>query len=473
MRLRRRVRPVLLLLVFSGFLLIVGTTASGQALFVSEDTKQALLESAAGSDTATVRSFVGLNLTPADLAPGGPVGDRRELLRKGLALMVDRGGILHAALIAPDGTVLVTDDGVGEGTTAPTTGDLTTSLTTAKVVPALVSSDVAGAVSHLDSTTILREYVPIMAGGQVYAIAAIWRDANPILAHLDEARLHVVASTLVAGFVSVIVLFFVFRAAQQRLSRQARALVQAAGRDALTGTLNHGSLVESLAARIDLTRREGDSTGVALIDLDNFGMLNDTHGHGAGDRALTEVADILRHELPPGCTWGRYGPDEFLVISAAGGAADLEPAMERLRTNLADLSLQFESSERLPVTVSVGICFHPDQRRVGDDPPVGRRGHPRRRPDERRRHDPRRGGDRPTRPPMPRPSTSSRAWSSRSTRRTATPAATPRTWPATRTSSPSGSTSTPRCGAPCTPQASSTTSARSASRTRSCASPDR
>ena len=359
MRLRRRVRPVLLLLVFSGFLLIVGTTASGQALFVSEDTKQALLESAVGSDTATVRSFVGLNVTPADLAPGGPVGDRRELLRKGLALMVDRGGILHAALISPDGTVLVTDDGVGEGTTAPTTDDLTTSRTTAKVVPALVSSDVAGAVSPLVSTTILREYVPIMAGGEVYAIAAIWRDANPILAHLDEARLHVVASTLVAGFVSVIVLFFVFRAAQQRLSRQARALVQAAGRDALTGTLNHGSLVESLAARIDLTRKEGDSTGVALIDLDNFGMLNDTHGHGAGDRALTEVADILRHELPPGCTWGRYGPDEFLVISAAGGAADLEPAMERLRTNLADLSLQFESSERLPVTVSVGICFHP------------------------------------------------------------------------------------------------------------------
>ena len=96
-----------------------------------------------------------------------------------------------------------------------------------------------------------------MAGGQVYAVAAIWRDANPILAHLDEARLHVVASTIVAGLISVIVLFFVFRAAQQRLTRQARALVEAARRDPLTGTLNHGSLVESLAARIDATRRGG------------------------------------------------------------------------------------------------------------------------------------------------------------------------------------------------------------------------
>jgi diguanylate cyclase (GGDEF)-like protein len=359
MRLRRRVRPVLLLLVFSGFLLIVGTTASGQAFFVSEDTQRALLESAAGSDTATVRSFVGLNLTPADLAPGGPVADRRETLRKGLALMVDRGGILHAALIAPDGTVLVSDDGTGEGTVAPATADLTTALTSALVVPALVPSDAAGAVSHLDPTTILREYVPIMAGGHVYAVAAIWRDANPILAHLDEARIHVVASTIVAGLISVLVLFFVFRAAQQRLTRQARALVEASRRDPLTGTLNHGALVEALVARMDATRLGGEATAVALVDLDNFGLLNDTYGHAAGDHALAEVARMLGTELPPGCIWGRYGPDEFLVISAAGGAADLEPAMERLRTSLADLSLQFETSERLPVSVSVGICFYP------------------------------------------------------------------------------------------------------------------
>ena len=221
MRLRRRVRPVLLLLVFSGFLLIVGTTASGQALFVGEDTQRALLESAAGSDTATVRSFVGLNLTPADLGAGGPTTQRREMLRKGLALMTERGGILHAALIAPDGTILVSDDGAGEGAVAPSTPELTTSLADAVVIPSLVASDRAGSVAPLDAPMILREYVPIMAGGRVYAVAVIWRDAGPILAHLDEARIHVVASTIVAGLISVIVLFFVFRAAQQRLSRQA------------------------------------------------------------------------------------------------------------------------------------------------------------------------------------------------------------------------------------------------------------
>jgi diguanylate cyclase (GGDEF)-like protein len=273
--------------------------------------------------------------------------------------MVDRGGILHAALLAPDGTVLVSDDGVGEGTPAPMTADLTISVQDKVVRADLVGSDSAGAIAPLGSPSILTEYVPIMAGGQVYAVAAIWRDATPILAHLDEARLHVVASTIIAGLISVIVLFFVFRAAQQRLTRQARQLLEAARRDPLTGTLNHGAVVESLVARIDATRLGGEATAVALVDLDNFSLLNDTYGHAAGDRALTEVANILARELPPGSIWGRYGPDEFLVISAAGGAADLEPAMERLRGDLADLSLQFESSERLPVSVSVGLCFYP------------------------------------------------------------------------------------------------------------------
>jgi diguanylate cyclase (GGDEF)-like protein len=359
MRLRRRVRPVLLLLVFGGFLLIVGTTATGQAAFVNQDTQQALLQSAAASDTATVRSFVGLNVIPADLAQGGPVAERREMLRRGLALMVERGGILHAALIGADGTILVSDDSAGEGATVPSTADLTKSMTFAKVVPALIPAGEAGAVSPLDSTMILREYVPIMSGGQVFAVAAIWRDATPILALIDQASGHVVLSTIVAGFISVIALFFVFRAAQGRLSRQARQLVEAARLDPLTDTLNHGALVESLVARMDATRQGGEATAVALIDLDNFGLLNDTYGHGAGDRALTEVADLLRQELPPGSTWGRYGPDEFLVISAAGGAVDVEPAMERLRANLADLSLQFGASERLPVSVSIGICFFP------------------------------------------------------------------------------------------------------------------
>ena len=445
MRLGRRVRPVLLLLVFGGFLLIVGTTASGQAFFVSADTRQALLESAVGSDTATVRSFVGLNLTPADLAPGGPTAARREMLRKGLALMVDRGGILHAALLAPDGTVLVSDDGVGEGSLAPLTADLTTSVKNKVVRADLVGSDAAGAIAPLGSPSILTEYVPIMAGGQVYAVAAIWRDAAPILAHLDEARLHVVASTIIAGLISVDrpVLRLPGRpaaadppgppAARGRPTRPAdRHAEPRRGRGVARGTDRRGP-----------TRRGGHRGRPRRP-----GQLQPAQRHVRPRRrrpgADRRSPNMLARELPAGATWGRYGPDEFLVISAAGGAADLEPAMERLRGDLADLSLQFESSERLPVTRQRRAVLYPvngesvttllstaavtldDARTSGGDAirvaeaDGARAG---RTPDLRH----------------PR-----RASSSPSTPRTATPAGTPRTSPATPTSSPSASASTRR-----------------------------
>ena len=58
-------------------------------------------------------------------------------------------------------------------------------------------------------------------------------------------------------------------------------------------------------------------------------------------------------------TTGRFGPDEFLVIAPAASIAALRPAIEQLRHALVDESLQFEASERLPITISVGIATSP------------------------------------------------------------------------------------------------------------------
>ena len=63
--------------------------------------------------------------------------------------------------------------------------------------------------------------------------------------------------------------------------------------------------------------------------------------------------------LPAGVRWGRYGPDEFLVIVGSAMMTDLEPTIDLVRTRLVDMSLQFEASERLPITISAGICTFP------------------------------------------------------------------------------------------------------------------
>jgi diguanylate cyclase (GGDEF)-like protein/putative nucleotidyltransferase with HDIG domain len=191
------------------------------------------------------------------------------------------------------------------------------------------------------------------------AIAVVWRDATAILARLEDQRLRVVAITLAAALVSAVLLVFIFRAAQQRLSLQSVQLLEATRRDPLTDSMNHGSLVDALTLSVDAAKTGSGAVEVGLIDIDNFGLLNDTYGHDAADRALLEVARLLRSHLPQTCIWGRYGPDEFLVISPTGNAA-LEGALSRVRSALAEFTLRFEASERLPVTVSASVCRYPE-----------------------------------------------------------------------------------------------------------------
>jgi diguanylate cyclase (GGDEF)-like protein len=188
----------------------------------------------------------------------------------------------------------------------------------------------------------------------------VWRDAVPILTQLDEVRRNIVIVTLSAALVAAFVLFLVFRSAQGRITRQTQALIDSIQRDPLTGTLNHGALVDAVARSVDLSRDEETAFAVALVDIDNFRLLNETYGHAAGDRALLTVVEVFGRELPAGVILGRYGPDELLLLAPADEINALGVLLERARTALADHALQFDASERLPLTVSVGFCTFPD-----------------------------------------------------------------------------------------------------------------
>jgi diguanylate cyclase (GGDEF)-like protein/putative nucleotidyltransferase with HDIG domain len=187
----------------------------------------------------------------------------------------------------------------------------------------------------------------------------VFRDAGPILARLDAIRWQVIVVTLSAAAVASVLLFFIFRSAQRRLTRQTAELVEATRTDPLTGTLNHGAMVAELAARIEAAKVDGSAIGVALVDLDNFTLLNDNHGHPIGDEALLTVLDALTDTAPAGAVLGRYGPDEFLVIVAGETIHALEPAIQALRTKLIERSLDVGAPDRLPITISAGIATYP------------------------------------------------------------------------------------------------------------------
>ncbi|MEA2578859.1 MAG: hypothetical protein QOD78_2447 [Chloroflexota bacterium] len=352
-------RPILLIVVFGFFLMIVCLTALSQAIIVSSRSSQTMLSAIVGADAATVRGFANAHLIPADLGPGGLSPARAAAVQAQVRTILSAGEILRLEVRSPDGTVLVSDTADATGARAAPTPDFIAAAdgtVTAGLHP-VAEAETVGVV--LPASDILRAYFPVKLDGTVVAVVGIWRDAAPILGDLDLLRREVMIVTLFAGALAAVALYLVFRAAQGRILRQTDELLEATRLDQMTGTLNHGALVGVLAIAIEAARDCDKTLGIALLDIDNFRNLNETYGHPAGDQALAAVATLLGDELPAETQWGRYGPDEFLVIVGSEAAIDLEPTIELLRTRLVDLSLQFETSERLPITVSAGICAFP------------------------------------------------------------------------------------------------------------------
>jgi diguanylate cyclase (GGDEF)-like protein len=352
-------RPVLLIVVFGFFLMIVGLTALSQAIIVSTQSSQTMLTAVVGSDAATVRGFANAYLVPADLGPGGLSATRAAALQAQVKTIVSAGQILRIELRLPDGTVLLSDTGDLAGARGAPTPDFIAAAGGAVTAGFHPVADAESVGAALPANDLLRAYFPVKVNTEVVAVVGIWRDAAPILGDLELLRRQVMLVTLFAGALAAVALYLVFRAAQGRILRQTDQLLEATSLDPMTGTLNHGAMVGVLAVAIEGARKADATLGIALLDIDNFRNLNETHGHPAGDQALTAVATLLRAVLSAEVQWGRYGPDEFLVIVAPDRMADLEPTIELVRTRLADLSLQFEASERLPITISAGLCTFP------------------------------------------------------------------------------------------------------------------
>ncbi len=353
-------RPILLVLVLGAFLALVGITASAQALMVSSHFAIGALNDVVGSDAATTRAFVNAYVDPGVLAADGGSTAAVRRLEAQLATLVRPGEIVRVELRRPDGTVVAMAGFVPGTLTDPTAADDFLRAAGAGTPHATLvqpGTDPAGAAG---APTHIREHLPLLVEGRVEGVFSIWRDAEPVLARLADVRRDVVLVTLSAAFVAGILLVLTFRAAQGRLTRQTAALAQAARVDPLTGVLNHGAVVGYLATAIEAARATGTPLGVALLDIDNFRLLNDNHGHGAGDDALLAVAGVLTGDVPDGVVLGRYGPDEFLLVAPAELVRTLEPTLDGLRAALADVSLQYAMTERLPVTISAGLCIYPE-----------------------------------------------------------------------------------------------------------------
>lgn len=125
--------------------------------------------------------------------------------------------------------------------------------------------------------------------------------------------------------------------------------------DPLTGLLNRRGIDEAFLQEAARSERQASRLCAAIVDLDDFKALNDTHGHVVGDRALVHVASLIRRTLRPTDRVGRLGGEEFLVLLPDTGPAEAATVMNRIRQALAASPLQ-EAGETIRITFSSGIA---------------------------------------------------------------------------------------------------------------------
>lgn len=143
----------------------------------------------------------------------------------------------------------------------------------------------------------------------------------------------------------------------QRSFRHAQ-LVNDSRIDGKTGLLNAATWEREASAEVARAVRTKSELAVALIDIDNFKIVNDRHGHLAGDRALTAVANTVKIFLREYDLVGRFGGEEFAVLLPQTSQLDARRIAERMRAQVAEVPIEVGDKSRadtIRLTVSVGL----------------------------------------------------------------------------------------------------------------------
>jgi diguanylate cyclase (GGDEF)-like protein/putative nucleotidyltransferase with HDIG domain len=129
--------------------------------------------------------------------------------------------------------------------------------------------------------------------------------------------------------------------------------------DPLTGLPNTRFLFMHLTRELARAERLKAEVSLMVMDLDSFKEINDSHGHHVGDRALCEVARVLRAAIRPYDICVRYAGDEFIVVLSGCGAEEAEQKRQELQKGIDEVYFEARPGKSLPIGISVGTAVFP------------------------------------------------------------------------------------------------------------------
>ncbi len=138
------------------------------------------------------------------------------------------------------------------------------------------------------------------------------------------------------------------------LTEANKNLDQASRTDPLTELSNRRDLYQKLDEEVNRYKRSQKSFSVTICDIDHFKQFNDKHGHDAGDFVLKHVAELLRHNSRAVDIVGRWGGEEFLIVSPETDISGAKKLAEKLRKSIELEAFRWQNTE-LKVTMSFGI----------------------------------------------------------------------------------------------------------------------
>jgi len=130
-------------------------------------------------------------------------------------------------------------------------------------------------------------------------------------------------------------------------------------RDPLTGIYNRRYVLERLEEVAAERSRRGRSFCVSILDIDHFKAVNDRHGHQAGDAVLRDFSALLASSIRPYDLLGRYGGEEFIVVSIGATARDTVRMLERILEAARDSAYAHDGAE-IRFTFSGGVAEAPE-----------------------------------------------------------------------------------------------------------------